>query len=140
VEYTAQDLDLWHLDFDTTTQEFAQWTLVMPSDWNAGTVTAIFYWTCTGGSGGQTVRWGLAGRAFANDDAIDQAFGTPQTVDDTFIANGDLHITAATSAITFAGTPAAGQLVQVRALRDPANDDLGGDARLLAVRITYTRA
>jgi hypothetical protein len=70
---------------------------------------------------------------------VDQAWGTAQYVDDTFIANGDVHITSATSAITLAGTPAASEMVQFRVYRDVANDDLAGDADLLAVRVTFTR-
>jgi len=128
------------LAFDTSSQEHAQWTVVMPSDWDAGTVTAQFYWTCAGGSAAQTVRWTIAGLALGNDDAIDAAFGTSQYVDDTYIANGDLHITAATSAITVAGTPAAGELVQFRVTRTVASDNLAGDALLLAVKITFTRS
>ena len=140
VEYTTNDVDLYHLDFDQTTTEYTQWTLVMPSDYNGGTITAVFYWTVTGGGAAETVRWALQGRSYGNDEAIDQAWGTAQTVDDTWIADNDVHITAATAAITLAGTPAASELAQIRAYCDAANSDLGGDARLIAVRITFTRA
>lgn len=112
----------------------------MPSDYDGGTVTAVFHWTAASGSGG--VRWGLQGLARGDDDPIDAAFGTAQEVSDTLIAAGDLHISAATSAITFGGTPAASEMVQFRAYRNPGHTDdtLGVDARLLAVRLTFTRA
>ena len=55
------------------------------------------------------------------------------------IANGDVHVSAATPAITLGGTPVAGNLCTFKVYRDVANDNLAGDARLLAVKLTFTR-
>lgn len=111
----------------------------MPSDYNGGTVTAVFYWTATTGTG--VVNWAIQGRAYGDDDALDQAQGTAVPVSDTLITANDVHISAATAAITLAGTPAASEFVQFRVYRDTgATDTLTGDARLLGVRITFTRA
>lgn len=134
VEAGTNDVDYKVLDFDQTTSENAWFLFSMPGSWDAGTITASFIWTAASGSG--TVTWALKGRAYADDDAIDQAYGTAQSVTDTLIATGDVHITAETSAITIGGTPAAGQLVQFKVTRDTA-DTLSGDARLVAVRIKY---
>jgi hypothetical protein len=86
-----------------------------------------------------TVRWGCAGRSYGDAETLDQALGTAVTVDDsaTTTANQVL-ISAATSAITLGGTPAAGEWVRFRIYRDPANDDINVDCRLLELRITYT--
>lgn len=139
VEAGTNDVDYYTLDFDATAQEYAFWNVVMPDSYDGSTVTAQFVWTAAGGSAGNTAQWGIAARAFGDDDAIDQAYGTAQEVSDDWIANGDIHISAATSAVTIAGTPAGGKLVVFRVYRDPAdaNDDLAGDARLLAVKIEY---
>lgn len=127
------------MDFDQTTDEYAQWTLVMPSDYDGGTISGVFYWTVVGGSAAESVRWGLQGIAYGDSDAIDVAWGAAQEVDDTWITDNDVHITASTASITLAGTPAASELVQIRVYCDADNSDLGGDARLIAVRITFTR-
>ncbi|WP_396275068.1 hypothetical protein [Hyphomonas sp.] len=112
----------------------------MPSNYNNGTITARFYWTASTGSG--AVVWGCQGRAFGDDDALDQASGTAQTVTDTLLATNDMHVSGATSAITIAGTPAANKpiLLQIYRDADAAGDTLAADARLLGVEITFTSA
>lgn len=124
--------------FDAGTDEFAQAFIALPSNYNNGTITARFYWTASTGSG--DVVWGIQGRAFANDDALDTAFGTAQTVTDTLLAANDMHITSATSAVTIGGTPAANTpiLFQIYRDADAAGDTLSSDARLLGVEISYT--
>jgi len=117
-----------------------QWSVVMPSDYDGGTVTAVFVWLADSASGNSVV-WGLQGRAFADSDAVDQAWGTAQTATDANQAQNDINISAATAAITLAGGPAASEFVNFRAYRDADNvsDDLAADARLTAIRITFTR-
>jgi len=137
-EQSTNKINTDELLFDAGTDEFAQAMIVMPNNWNAGTVTAKFHWTASTSSG--DVVWGLSGRAYANDDALDQAQGTAQTVTDTLTATNDVDITSATSAITLAGTAAAGNPVIFEVYRDAnaGGDTLGADARLLGVEITYT--
>lgn len=125
------------LDFDAATSEGANFMLTIPNNWDAGTVTARFYWTADSGSG--TVIWTLAGRALADDDAIDTAFGTAQSVTDTLLAAGDMHITSATSAITIAGTPTTTTPIQFLVTRDIA-DTLAVDARLIGIQLNWTAA
>lgn len=139
-EYGTNDVDLYEIAFDQTAEEYAQFNVWMPDGWDAGTITAKFVWTAAAGSG--DIVWALQGRAYADDDAIDQAWGTPQTVTDTLLATGDIHYSPETSAITLAGTPAAGELVQFRVYRDAdaGGDTLSGDASLVGVKIYFTKS
>jgi hypothetical protein len=137
-EQSTNKINTDELLFDAGTDEFAQAMIVMPNNWNAGTVTAKFHWTASTGSG--NVVWGLQGRAYANDDALDQALGTAQTATDTLTATNDVDISPATSAITLGGTAASGNPVIFQVYRDAdaGGDTLGADARLLGVEISYT--
>lgn len=137
VESTTNKVNIKVLDFDGSgsSKESAEFGIQSPSYWDAGTVTAQFIWYATAGSG--TVNWELQGGAFSDDDALDAAYGTLQEVTDTLLATGDVHITAETSAITIAGTPVAGDWLQFRVNRDPANDTNTSDARLMGVRIRF---
>jgi hypothetical protein len=136
-ETTTNDQNFDELLFDAGSDELADALVVMPSNYNNGTITARFYWTAASGSGG--VAWGIQGRAFANDDALDTAAGTAQLVTDTLIAANDMHITSATSAVTIGGTPAANTPIQFSIYRDvsDAADNLAVDARLLGVEIIF---
>lgn len=126
------------LEFDAAAIEYAQAMVIMPNNWNAGTITSKFHWTAASGSG--DVVWQLSGRSYANDDAIDQATGTPQTATDTLTAANDVDISPATSAITLTGTAANGNPIVYELSRKAtdAGDTLAVDARLLGVEISYT--
>jgi hypothetical protein len=137
-ETTTNDVNYQSLDFDQTTQEHANFTVIMPDDWNAGTITFKAYWTAAAGAG--TVVWGLQAISFADDDALDTAWGTVQTSTDTLLAAGDMHISPVSAAITIAGTPATGEPVLFRIYRDTAADNLSADAKLIGLKIYYTRA
>jgi hypothetical protein len=125
------------LDFDTTTQEFAQFTVAFPKGWDLGTVTFIPYWKAGSGSGGVT--WGLSGLATSDNDTLDTATGTAQTSADTFIGATVMQVGPESSAITIAGTPAAGDIVsfQVNRTVADANDTLGVDAQLVGIKVIY---
>ena len=127
-------------DFDASTDEYVQFQVPMPKSWNEGTVTAKFYWSHAATSSNFGVTWGSQGVAFGNDDALDAAFGTGVVVDDTGGTTNDLYVTAATSAVTVAGSAAAEDLVIFRVYRDvsDSNDDIAIDARLHGVKLDIT--
>lgn len=143
VEVGASTRNFATMDFpDGASAKGAEFSLVLPSDYDGGTMTAIFHWTANSTSTNSVV-WQIAGVCFADDGTLDVAMGTYQTVTDANkSAAYDLNISAATSAITIAGTPAAGKLCNFKILRDPthASDDLAATAKLIAVVLTYTRA
>jgi hypothetical protein len=118
------------LNFDTTTQEFAQYQTVLP--WSGGEISATVYWTATGGTPAQTVRWGLAFGSYTDDEALTLALGSAVTVDDTLIANDDLHIS---SSIELGEVPALGRLFFLQIQRNTADDNLSVDAELIGVRL-----
>ena len=146
-EYGTNDVNWDYLAFDTGgTEEQAQFKIVMPETWDLGTIKAKFYWSSASGStAGDTVEWGLKGRSLSDDDAIDSAFGTEQVITDTVLAgtNGDIHVTAATPAITIGNTPALNDVCAFEVHRNTdGTDDMAEDAWLfgilLQIRTTST--
>lgn len=128
------------LDFDTTTQEFAQFGIHMPKSWNESTVSFSAVWSHAATTTNFGVAWALEAVAFSDDDAFDAAFGTAQQVTDTGGTTNDCYITSESSAITIAGTPAENDYVVFQVKRVPADaaDTMAIDARLHGVKLFLT--
>lgn len=140
VEVGTNKVMIRTLDFDAATQEFAQFNIRMPKSWNESTVTFIPVWSHAATVTNFGVVWGLDAFAFSDDDAMDQAFGTEQTSTDTGGTTNDLYQGPESSAITIAGTPAAGDWVAFRIHRNVASgsDTMAVDARLHGIVLLYT--
>jgi hypothetical protein len=137
-QLTAGQPELVSLDFDGTSDEFALFDFAFPKRWNLGTITARFYYTVNAAVS-TTVKWDLQAVAVSDNDAIAVAFGTLQSVTDTFLGTANkLAVTATTPAITVGGTPALGDRIFFRVGRDPDNDTTSQDAKLLGLEIFYT--
>ena len=139
---TSSNKDMYeYLAFDGSTEEYADCNIVMPEEWDRGTIKAKVYWIpATGCSQGDTVEWELAAVAVSDDDDIDASLGTSQVISDTVLAGkeGDLHITGATPAITVGGSPALGDLIHLKLSRNVSGtDDMTEDAWLVGVLIQY---
>ena len=137
VEWATNDVNAVVMGFDATTEEAATFIKRMPDDWDLSNLKAVHVWTNDSGLTTETVRFSIAARWYTDDGALDQAFGTAQVVDDTWIAQGDIHIAAATPDIVPAGTPALGGLIIFEVRRVVASDDLTGDADLLSIYFQY---
>lgn len=137
VEAGTNKIDYDVLDFDTTTAENAYCNIQMPDSYDGGVIQMRYVWTNAAGLTTETVKFTLKGRALDNDEAIDQANGTAVGVSDTWIAQGDIHISDWSGDVTLAGSPAGGQWVHLVVTRDVANDNMTGDARLIAVQLRF---
>jgi hypothetical protein len=86
------------------------------------------------------VVWGIQAVALSDDDALDAAFGTAQTVTDTGGTTNDLYRSTESAAVTIGGTPAENDVVVFQVYRDAASgsDTLAIDARLHGVALFYT--
>lgn len=132
--------DIISLDFDASTAEYAQFSIVMPSSWNESTITAKFVWSHAATATNFDCVWGIQAVAIGNDDAMNATFGTAVTVTDTGGTTDDCYITAATSSMTVGGTPAAGDVVVFQVFRDATAgaDNLAVDGRLMGVQLFIT--
>ena len=140
LETATNRVNVITLDFDPTTQEFAQFQIAMPKSWDEGTVTFEVLWyhpTTTVNFG---VVWSLAGVALSDGNALDTAFGTAVLVTDTGGTTNTVYDSPESSAVTIGNTPAENDYVVFQVARVPANgsDTMAVDARLLGVRLFYT--
>jgi len=136
----ANQPDKVTLDFDPTTQEYAQFSIVMPKKWDEGTITFIPQWSHGATATNFGVVWNLQGVACSNDDTIAVNFGTAQTSTDTGGTTDDIYMGPESSAITIAGTPAAEDMVFFRLSRvtGDGSDTMAVDARLHGITVYVT--
>ncbi len=140
VETTATRPDMKVFDFDASTKQYTQFTIAMPKSWNEGTLTYQVYWAPSTTNTGNAI-FGLQGVACADSDTIDVAFGTAIEVTDAGIGTvEDQQITAESSAMTVAGSPAAGEQTYFQLYRDAADgsDTFTGECRVLGVKLFFT--
>ena len=141
-EYATNDVIADQYLFDGATEEGIQTKISMPDDWDLGTIKAKFYWdAASGASASDGVTWGLSATAKANSDAIDAAFAASIDTDDVMITVGDVHISAASGAVTVDNTAVLGDLTwfEVTRVVDDAQDDMTEDAKFLGVMIQYKK-
>ena len=137
-ETSSNVVNYHYAGFDTTTSEIAWFTWTPPANWDAGTMKFKLYWTNTAGLTTETIDFDLAAVALADDGAIDAAVGTAVNVTDTWIAQGDLHVSSQSAAMTVGGSPAAGQQIHFKLSRDVASDNMTGDVDVIGVLLEYT--
>ncbi len=137
-ELGTNDVDLFSLDFaGSVINEIAKFDWVPPQNWDTGTIKCKPYWTGVAGAG--TVEFEFSAGAFSNDDPLDADISTgAQASSDTFILANDLHKSPQTASITINGTPAKGDWVQIKILRDQATDTKAEDALFLGFMLEYS--
>ena len=138
-----------YLAFSANTEQYADFKIVMPEQYDNGTIKAKFYWKAAGAESNVSVVWGI--KAYAGTEAESLVgdsglWGTEQVSKSTnasgHIVLDDLNISPTTPALTIGGTPAEGKLLFVRIFRKVAhaNDDYADAAELLGVNIQYTES
>jgi hypothetical protein len=144
-ESTSDKVNFALVDFDAAAIEYAFANVILPPDYDAGTITYLAVYThAASASTDNKCVWGLSATSFAEGETLDlaysaavQSIGTP--ADNTAYL---LHKSAESAAVTIAGTPAANELCNIRLSRvaTDGNDTLSVDARLIGVLIKYGRA
>lgn len=127
------------LDFDTTTQETAYFSGVLPADYAGGGLTVSIFCAATSATTG-TIGWDVAiERMDASSLDIDaDSFATAQTVTATTVPGTSgqllkLSVNIANGADM--DSLAAGEAFRLRVRRDVTNDTATGDAELLRVMV-----
>jgi hypothetical protein len=140
VETSTNKVMLKTLDFDTTTQEFAQFAIQMPKNWNESTLICQFIWSHPATTTNFGVVWAIEAMARSDNEALDNAFGTAVTVADTGGTTDRVYITSETSAMTVGSTPSSEDYIafQVKRNVSDGSDTMAVDARLHGVKIHYT--
>jgi len=134
-ELGTNDVDIQTLDFDTAADEFAQFSMPLPRNFDNSTITFEVHWTAASGSG--TASWDVAALARSEGDPLDAAFTDETTVTDTLTTANDLHISPTSADMGLTGH-VDGDYIHFRVRRDVSDDTLGVDAKLLGIHFHIT--
>lgn len=136
-EISALQPNINALEFDPSTQQYAEFTIGMPAQWDEGTITAQFYWSHPSTTTNFGVVWNLAAVSVGTNSAIGTSYGTAQQIATTGGTTNNLYITSETPAITVAGTPAAGKMTwfKVSRVTGDASDNMAVNARLIGIEL-----
>ena len=137
--------DAMRFPYTTSTPTGVDFNVVLPGDWDAGTVKAKFVWRLNATSAAsvdQQVKFAIAAAAFGDAQDFTGTLGTAVAVVDTVNGTGNIHVTTATGAITPSGTPAAGKMLHFKVTRqfESLEDSCPADVNLLGVLIQYRRS
>lgn len=124
--------------FPADEDAFVEFNVQMPDDWNGLPFKAKVQWTCNSADAenDQTAVFTLGAVAFDDGDAITDAPTTPVSISDALLAANELHVSAASAAITPDGE---GKFVHFRLGRDVSEGTITQPVQVLGVTIQYGR-
>jgi hypothetical protein len=130
------------LDFDTTTQESAIFTGVLPRHYGGGGITVYVHAMLTSATTG-TLGWDVSFERMsdATTDLDSDSFATAQTVTAATVPGTSGVVLVLNVAVTDGAnidSIAVGEAFRLRVRRDVASDTAAGDGELLAVELKET--
>lgn len=137
---TAGNPQIMGCGFSGSADQYGQFRLSLPKQWNAGTITAKFHWTATAAGAGGVV-WAFAGQSFTDGDTdIPSGWGTAQVTADTFLSVKTHHITSASPTITIGNSPSKGDHLAFLIYRNATHgsDTKAEKVYLLGIELTIT--
>lgn len=132
--------------FDPSSNETAQFSVVMPPAWDRGPIKAKVFWAPGTGTANAAdyLAFLMCATSLPNGGTMDISWGTDTLIVDTVIESAKVHITPASGAMTVAGTILLGDLIHFRLIRytgySGTGDALAVDARVLGVLIQYNNS
>lgn len=130
------------LDFDTTTQETAIFSAILPRHYAGGGITVYVHSSMTSATSG-TVGWDVSFERVgaAQQDIDSDGFATAQTITAATVDGTSGNVLIQNVAVTNGANMdsiAVGERFRLRIRRDVANDTATGDAELNAVELKET--
>lgn len=129
------------MSFVNGATSIAQATIpALPDDYNGGTMTAKYVWECSNASTNSVV-WGIRGVAYGDNSTLNVDLSAGIEVTDANNGAYKRNVSAASAAITWAGTPAAGKSLHIFVYRlGSGADNLAFPALLVGVILNYSRS
>lgn len=130
------------LEFDTTTQEIAIFTSVLPRNYGSSGITAYVHYAAATATTG-TIGWDVSFERIGDgsQDIDSDGFATAQVITAATVPGTSGNVDIINVAITDGAnidSIAAGEAYRVRIRRNVASDTAAGDAQIIAVELKET--
>jgi len=145
-EFGSNNQNIEVMEFDDVADASAYVTFRMPQNWNLGTVTVQYHWFREDDEAtpeSKTISFDFSAVSISNFVVLGSvSYGTPVTLADTSdsaSAQEKLNISAFSTAITIQGTPADGDLINLRITDDVSDSTTSGSTYFVGLVIEYTK-
>lgn len=134
--------DISYMSFTGAADQYAGLNVALPTSWNAGTLTAKFYWLRNTGTSAGNVLWGMRAVGIANSGSVLATFSTGVTATATAQTSTSLlAISPETGALTMSGVSAKNNFSFFEVYRNGSSGSdtmTGSPANLLGLQLYYT--
>ncbi len=144
-EFGANNQNIEAMEFDDAADSSAYVTFRMPQNWDLGVITVNYHWFREDDEAtpeSKTISFDISAISLSNFVAIGSvSYGTPVTITDTSdssAAEDKINISTFSGNITVQGTPADGDLINLRITDDVTDSTTSGSTYLVGVTIEYT--
>jgi hypothetical protein len=121
--------------YDQAASEYGHLSCFLPDDYDGSALKFNVFWSCTAGTTG-VVRWILYAGCFDDDAPLGTSIGNATTLDDTFIAQDDMHVATVSSKTPDNASNGLLHII-IRRQGDSGSDTFDADALLLGVSVEY---
>lgn len=132
-ETATNKLNYLYRDFSNSATKYACQTIALPPSYNGEAIYAQVWWAVGSGSAGETLRFGVQGVCLDDGSALDTAYGTAGTVDDTVLVTSEIHKTG-----WFQFSPSSAgstTMMALRVYRDSTFGTHADNARIIGVSL-----
>lgn len=134
-QVSGTNFQYYVLAFDKDAEESAFWELILPDDYDGGTILVNLWWKSAATEGDAIFKVQVLGRE--EGQALDAALGSAQSVTDTTpVTAGNIAVCAPSA---FSPGWSAGDYIVIKLARDATNgsDTLAVDAEVIMVVVEY---
>ena len=135
IEMTNQDTNVIVADFADAVDRSISFEVVMPDNWNAGTVRIQVSWISAATSG--ICLWRARAGSFIDGQALDTALGGYVALTDTALSPTNDVMVSPEGTMTFANAAAGPAIIEINRNGSAAGDTLSATARLWQVKLEF---
>jgi len=136
IEMTNQDTNVIVADFEDAVDRSMSFEVIMPDNWNLGTVRIQVAWICANATANNCL-WRARAGSYADSRALDTALGAYVALTDAALSPALDVMVSPEGTMTFANAAVGPAIIEINRNGSAAGDTLGTTARLWQVKLEF---